>query len=178
MRGLVATHHGFIDIQTEVGRGTTFRVFLPAAEGSLPKPVSASPFSLTESQGELILLVDDDEPIRNAVCTVLEKHGYRVAPCSDGIEALSLFASRLNEFALIVTDVDMPHASGVVLARAVLQLRPDIKIMAMSGLTQGGNTGSNWAEMQKLAQAFLAKPFTAEDLLSAVHQLLHPAAKA
>ncbi len=177
VRGIVASHHGFIDLQTEVGRGTTFRVFLPSVAVESPQPAGAPTTGIPEGQGELVLVVDDDEPIRKLVASILGKYGYRVVLCGDGVEAIAYFVSHPGEIAAVVTDVDMPRLGGVALSRALLQLQPGIRLLAMSGLSRSAVDGSDLAAVQKLAHVFLLKPFKTEDLLRAMHNLLHPPAK-
>jgi PAS domain S-box-containing protein len=177
VRSIVLSHHGFIKLETEVGRGTTVRVFLPAVEGASPQQSSASPFVTPEGHGELILVADDDKAIREMVAEILGNHGYRVLSCSDGVEAVKLIYARPGGISLVVTDADMPRLDGVALVRTLLQLRPEIRLLAMSGLSREETGGLDLTEIQKLAHAFLAKPFKPEDLLGAVHELLHPAVK-
>jgi PAS domain S-box-containing protein len=173
VRGIVANHNGFVELQTEVGRGTTFRVFLPAVESELPQTGSASPSEIPDGQGELILLVDDDALIRNIGTAILEKHGYRVVSCVDGVEAIILYVARAEEISLVITDVDMPRLGGTELARTLSQIRPDIRLLAISGLAPDETDGSGVSAAKNLTHAFLPKPFNAVDLLGAVHRLLH-----
>ena len=177
VRGIVASHHGFVELHTEVGRGTTFRVFFPAIEGGSNPPVTRSPFAVPMGQDELVLVVDDDAAIRSLLATALGNHGYRVVSCADGVDAIAFFATDPGRAALVITDVDMPNIGGLTLARALLQLRPDIPIVAISGLIDDKTPGSEAFELKRLAHAFLRKPFKAEELLATVHRLLHPKAK-
>ncbi|MGA2018757.1 MAG: PAS domain S-box protein, partial [Opitutaceae bacterium] len=175
VRGIVANHHGFVELRTQVGRGTTFRVFLPADESELPQTRrSASPFDIPDGRGELILLVDDDAGIRSIATAILEKHGYRVVSCVDGVEAVVLFITRAREISLVITDVDMPRLGGIELARTLSQIRPDIQLLAISGLSPDETGGSAVSAAIKLTHAFLLKPFDEKRLLGAVHRLLHP----
>ena len=116
--------------------------------------------------------------IRDMVAEILGRHRYRVLSCVDGVEAITLFYTNPDDFSLVLTDVDMPRLGGAALARALLQLRPDIRILAMSGLSRNDTGGSDVPEIRKLAHAFLHKPFKPEDLLGAVDQLLHPVSEA
>jgi two-component system cell cycle sensor histidine kinase/response regulator CckA len=135
---------------------------------------SASPFETPEGQGELILLVDDDAPIREIGTAILEKHGYRVVSCADGVEAISVFNARPTDFSLVITDVDMPRLGGAALALALSRIRPDIRLLAMSGLSRNEADGSDVTIAKNATHAFLVKPFNAADLLHTVHRLLHP----
>ncbi len=174
VRGIVVTHHGFIELHTEAGRGTTFRVFLPAVENETAAAASVHPFAIPEGHGELVLVVDDDKAVRDVVAAMLRRYNYRVLCCNDGVEALELFTANLNEFVLVITDVDMPKLGGAGLTRMLLQLRPDLRVLAISGLSQSAADIASIPEARKLAHAFLQKPFKFEDLLGAVHRLLHP----
>jgi nitrogen-specific signal transduction histidine kinase/ActR/RegA family two-component response regulator len=175
VRGIVENHKGFITLSTQPGKGTTFRVHLPAAEikkeGGNVEPIQ--PGSM-EGAGELIVVVDDDARIREMTAAILSRHGYRVLTASDGTEAVAIFAARGSEISMIITDVRMPNLDGAALANVVLQLNPLVKILAMSGLSSGGQNG----QMQRYAGAFLYKPFKIEALLHAVHGLLHSEAAA
>src|SRR5208283_3996409 len=177
VRGIVANHHGFVELRTEVGRGTTFRVFLPAVESELPRTSTASPFDIPDGQGELILLVDDDAAIRSIGTAILEKHGYRVVSCVDGVEAIVLFITRAGEISLAITDVDMPRLGGTELARTLSQIRPDIRLLAISGMSPDKTGGSAVSAAIKATHAFLLKPFDEKCLLGAVHRLLYPSEK-
>jgi two-component system, cell cycle sensor histidine kinase and response regulator CckA len=171
VRGIVENHKGFITLRTRQGVGTTFRVYLPAAEvkdaGGNVEPIRPSAI---EGAGELIVVVDDDARIREMTAAILSRHGYRVLTASDGTEAVAIFAARGCEISMIITDVRMPNLDGAALANVVLQLNPLVKILAMSGLSSGGQNG----QMQRYAGAFLYKPFKIEALLHAVHGLLQP----
>jgi two-component system cell cycle sensor histidine kinase/response regulator CckA len=178
VRSIVAGHHGFVELLTEVGHGSTFRVYLPAVGSAPSPPSSASSLAIPDGHGERILVVDDNAAIRAMVTEILGRHGYHVISCVDGVEAITLFNANPDDFSLVLTDVDMPRLGGAALARALLQLRPDIRILAMSGLSRNETGDSDVPEIRKLAHAFLHKPFKPEDLLGAVHQLLYPIAKA
>ena len=174
VRGIVLNHNGFIELDTEVGRGTTFRVFLPAVETETVQTASASPFEIPKGKGELILLVDDDAPIREIGTAILQEHGYRVMSCVDGVDAILSFLAHAEEIALVVTDVDMPRLGGTELARTVSQIRPNIRILAISGLSPVEEDGSGVSAAKNVTHEFLMKPFKAAELLGAVHRLLHP----
>ncbi len=176
VRGIVAGHHGFIELDTQVGRGTSFRVFLPAIESATLK--SPDPLAPVQpgGHGELILVVEDETAIRQLICDILHQHRYRVLGAAHGVEALELFGSHPGEFSLVITDVDMPRLGGLKLTQALLKINPGLPLLAMSGLSRSIDSASDIPAIQAVAHAFLRKPFTSGELLSTVYQLLHPAA--
>jgi len=177
VRGIVANHHGFTELHTEVGRGTTFRVFLPAVNTEPTQESSVSPSEILDGHGELILLVDDNAAIRSVGTAILEKHGYHVVSCVDGVEAIVMFVTRAGEISLVITDLDMPRLGGLELARTLSRIRPDIRLLAISGLSPSETSGSAISAAIKATHGFLLKPFDAISLLGAVHRLFHPSEK-
>ncbi len=171
VRGIIETCHGFITLRTGLGRGTCFRVYLPAAQSVIAADGSAHPYSSKRGRGELILLVDDEELIRDLAGATLTKAGYRVITTADGFEAAGAFESNVGEIALIITDLDMPNVDGETLVEVIRTFKPHLKILAMSG---GGSRQSK-ARPTEFASAFMAKPFSAETLLTHVDKLLHGA---
>ncbi len=169
VRGIVESHKGFIALKTEPGRGTVFRVYLPAAERETQgaSMVVARP-SAARGNGELVLIVDDEPQIRDITAAILSRHGYKVLIAGDGTEAVAVFASRMSEISVVVTDLRMPNLDGIGLANVVHHLNPAVRILAISGLSSGGSE----SEMQRFPGSFLFKPFKAEALLEAVHALL------
>ena len=170
VRGIAAAHGGFVTVDTCIGRGTTFRVFLPA--DTLPADHGADAIvpAMPPGQGELILVVDDEADVCNVAAAILTKYGYRVITCSDGVEAIALFAQHSAEIRAVVSDINMPNLDGPALGRVVHSLCPGVKILAMTGL------GSRAPWQGPDAAAFAAsiqKPFTVETLLVALHRILH-----
>jgi nitrogen-specific signal transduction histidine kinase len=171
VRSIVESHNGFITLKTQQGRGSVFRVYLPAAavaqngnvvEAELPKG--------DRGNGELILVVDDEQQIRDVTAAMLTRHGYRVLTASDGAEAVALFATRSGEISVLITDLIMPNLDGAALANIAQHLNPNVKVLAMSGLSSAGRSG----KAERFGGAFLFKPFKIQTLLSAVNTLLHP----
>jgi len=177
IRGIVASHDGFIDLHTGVAQGSIFRVFLPAVEGGASRPGGTLPLGIPGGRGELILVVDDEASIRTIATAVLEEHGYGVQSCGDGMEAITIFKAHSGEIALVLTDVDMPNLNGAELAKTLLRIRPDVRLIVMSGLSRSDAPSSDVTMARKLAHAFLAKPFHPDQLLGAVHRVLNPAEK-
>jgi two-component system cell cycle sensor histidine kinase/response regulator CckA len=171
VRGIVENHGGFVTLASVPDRGTTFRVYLPAAESDPKQSTgrSSQPF-LNRGAGELILIADDEVHIRDVTAATLARHGYRVLLAGDGTEAVALFAPRSSDVHLVITDIGMPNLDGAAFAGIVRHLNPRVKILAISGQP----VASTGAQPKHFADAFLMKPFKAASLLSAVHQLLHP----
>jgi PAS domain S-box-containing protein len=166
VRGIVESHSGFITVQTAVGRGTTFRAYLPPAEGMV---VAESDVALApRGNGEMVLVVDDDALIRVTTTAMLTRHGYRVLVAGDGAEALVLVKARRGEINLVITDLDMPHLAGPALAEHVRRINPDIPILAISGVRPDKTA----RDPSTFANGFLLKPFTVECMLSSVYELL------
>jgi CheY-like chemotaxis protein len=172
VRSIVENHNGFISLMTYAGRGTTFRVYLPAAEvpASAPGAIPAEPKG-TRGQGELILVVDDEPQIRDITSAMLTRHGYRVLTASDGSEAVALFSTRSTEVKLVITDLVMPNLDGVALAGIVQHMNPGVKVLAISGLSGAARGG----KLEQFGGTILFKPFKVQALLEAVAGLLRPA---
>lgn len=173
--GIVTQHHGFVTLKSEEGRGSTFRVHLPAVLTAPQEEVKPVAPHRPRGNGELILIVDDEQDVREVTAAILAHHGYRVLRAVDGAEAVTLLAPRAHEVRIVVTDLQMPHLDGASLASVVRRLNPEIHLIVMSGMDANRAAET----VRSFAGAFLAKPFKAEDLLGAVARLLQaPAASA
>jgi len=168
-RGIVESHAGFATVQTAAGKGTTFRVYLPATESAAATVPGVTSLLAPRGHDELILVVDDEPSIRNMCASMLTRHGYRVLTAGDGTEAIALFAPRSTEIRVIITDLSMPNLDGAALATVAQRLNPAVKILAVSGHS-ADSRGEPPA--QKVCHAFLVKPFRPDALLTIVHRLL------
>jgi len=133
--------------------------------------VSATPAVPPRAAGELILVVDDQENIRDLLATVLGDHGYRTLLAVDGDHAVTVFNQEAGSIAAVITDLHMPHTEGGSLADLLRQLRPGIPILFMSGLNEGAGRRDTGPSSSK--DPFLLKPFRPVALLEAIHRLLH-----
>ncbi len=171
VRGIVTSHGGFVQVETEIGAGTTFRILLPAAEqteSAAPASRSMAPF-LIRGRGELILVVDDESSIRELVTATLSQYGYRVLVAANGTEAMALYAPRMREIALVITDVSMPEMGGDELALALSRLNPSVRLLFMSGVA------GHLPDLARQPGAHvLTKPFPLDRLVTSVSKALAP----
>ena len=172
VRGIAAAHGGFVTVETQIGHGTTFRVYFPAEHLAVDQGPADTVGTLPHGKGELILVVDDEADVREVAAAILTKHGYRVITCADGVEAIALFIERSAEIRAVVSDINMPNLDGHALATVVHDLRPDMKIVVMTGL---GSSGSPHAPQTEEFAATIQKPFTVETLLRVLHRIFHTA---
>jgi PAS domain S-box-containing protein len=178
--GIVKSHQGFVTVESEVNRGTTFKVWLPAAPEAVNGSAREISGSVPRGQGEAILIVDDEANILSASRRILEQHGYQAMWANSGEEALSIFRRNGQKIDLVLTDIAMPGMDGVALIQALRRLAPALKIIASSDL--GNDCGGDFrpVELESLGiEGFLSKPYTAEKLLTALQDALnkerHPA---
>ncbi len=175
VRGIAESHQGFVELETAVGRGTTFRISLPAAEADSPADHRTAPPFLPRGDGQLLLLVDDEATNRDVTHATLARYGYRVLAAGSGTEAVSLFIPRSDEIRLLITDLHMPNLDGASLTRILQRIKPGLRVLAISGLSSGP-AGSETEKPEQFANDYLPKPFKPETLLLKVHRLLQPPA--
>ncbi len=165
--GLVQQNKGEISVTSRPGQGSAFTVLLPSAEGvgtGERRPVSEVPTRGT------VMVVEDEDAIRRMVCRVLQKSGFEVSEARDGEEALKA-AARLNRLDLVVTDIMMPTMGGPELASRLVALRPQLRVVFMSGHTFDR---LNIAGLDRTFESFLSKPFTPDELKGAVEKAISP----
>jgi len=168
--GIVQQHRGWINVYSEVGQGTTFRIYLPRLVGedvmNLSRPVQPK----TGGGEEAILLAEDDASLRTAVHKALARHGYRILEAPTGAKAWELWKINREAIRLLLTDMVMPGGmSGIDLAERILQDRPDMKVIYMSGYS--AEAISLDFPLQEGVN-FLTKPFQAAKLVQVVRDRL------
>jgi two-component system cell cycle sensor histidine kinase/response regulator CckA len=168
--GIVKSHGGFLTVYSEIGKGTCFKIYLPAEEASLEATREAADIPLPRGKGELILVCDDEAAVREIMKVTLENNGYRVVTANDGAEAVGVFASRQKEITCAIVDAMMPYMDGPATVRAIQKLSPNMPFVTISGLAENDKV----SDMVEIANtAFLAKPFTTEQILITLDQVLH-----
>ena len=172
---IVKSHGGFFHVTSELGIGTTFQVFIPAqtqaASPAAPPPIPEMP----RGSGELILVVDDEAPMRQMTRHVLELFGYRVVLASHGAEAVDIYKGQREEIAAVITDMTMPGMEGPEVIRILRAIHPQLPIIAVSGLASGIYT----ARLAGLGVGhILSKPYVPAALLKMLRQVLADAGPA
>ncbi len=166
---IVKSHGGFIQVYSEVGRGTKFKIYLPARTEASSEAIAEVAAEMPRGHGELILVVDDEDSVRQITKRTLEAFGYRVILATDGAEAVATYAQRSSEIAVILTDMMMPVMDGPSAIRVIRSMNSAVRIIAASGLSANGHV----AQVAALGvKHFLPKPYTAETLLKALREIL------
>jgi CheY-like chemotaxis protein len=166
---IVKSHGGFINLESEMGKGTTFRIYFPATGSTSGVPAASQEADLPMGNGELILIIDDEAAVREITKETLQAHGYDTITASDGAEGVAVFAENKKKIKAVITDIMMPVMDGIAVIHAMKRIRPDVKIISASGLTSEGQ-GSTQSDTN--VKAFLAKPYTAEKLLKVLAEVL------
>jgi len=166
--GIVKQHKGHITVYSEVGKGTTFRVYLPAIEGEVETAVEDS--GIMPAFGtETVLLVDDEQFVRELGARILTKHGYTVLQAVNGREALDLFGKERSQISLVILDLIMPEMGGTECLKELLKIDPQVNVLVASGYSADASVKGT---IQMGAKGFVTKPFRVKDLLRDVRRVL------
>ena len=165
--GIVKQNNGHIEVQSTLGHGSSFKIYLPAAQQAEANHESRNHSAETAFSGETVLVVEDAEPLRGLICEALSTSGCKVLSAPDGQKASRIVSEQKGEIDLLLTDVIMPGMSGPALAKQVRSLRPQTKILYMSGYS-----GEFLPEMLTPGVSFIQKPFTLADLARKIRKML------
>jgi len=172
VQAIVKAHAGFIALDSQENRGSTFTVYLPAEVTPPPSGESADETAVAPGgNNQLILVVEDEDAIRLVARNILERFGYRVLLAENGVQAVSLYSFHREDIALVITDLAMPLMDGPTTILALRSLAPAVKIIASSGVGTQAAPEAAWAVGVGVPH-FIAKPYTAEALLKLVAKVL------
>jgi len=167
--GIVKQIGGYVQVQSALGEGATFTIYLPADPSGVVESARSRPRRTHVRGTETVLVAEDEAGVRDPVRRILAAHGYRVLVAADGPEALTVASHREVQIDLLLTDVVMPGMSGADLAKAVRRVRPDIRVLYMSGYsTEAVRTHG----ILTPGASFLQKPFSMDELVQQVRDVL------
>jgi len=168
---IVRNHGGVINVSSEVGVGTSFKILFPALPGLESVGAADANVALPGGRSEVILVVDDEAAVRDITKLTLENHGYHVLVASDGAEGVAVYAQHKDAIKLVISDQDMPVMNGAAMIRSLERINPKVRVISASGLAANGKANPLPAPSSGL-RVLLTKPFTAEELLRTVHDML------
>jgi CheY-like chemotaxis protein len=166
--GIMKAHGGFLQVQSELGRGTEFNLYFPSVAGAAKTPVDEVKAEMPRGHGETILVIDDEPGVREVVRSLLKIYGYTPLVDDDGASGIALFREQHAKVAVVVTDMMMPGIQGPEVVRELRSINPDVRVVAMSGVIS--ERGEMSEEPGRLV--FLAKPMTGAELLGAVQRVI------
>jgi len=167
---IVKGHEGFLNVSSEPGKGTTFKVYLPAIEHSEEtKDAKEEMDALPRGRGETVLIVDDEASILTITGQTLDAFGYKILTANDGVEALARYAEHRDKIAVVLTDMAMPVMDGPSMIRVLLKMNPNVKVIAASGLK---TSEALVRESNFETKYFIDKPYTAGTLLRTLRAIL------
>jgi PAS domain S-box-containing protein len=168
--GVVKTHGGFVDVDSRLGEGTAFRLYLPvsgsAAPGEERRPEGEAP---AEGKGEGVLIVEDEALLRDLLNSAFLDKGYQVFLAADGMEGIDAYREHMNEIAIVVTDFGLPKADGAALLRSLQSMNPSVKVVVASGFFEPHVRSEL---MKRGVRALVSKPYGLADVLAVVRKVI------
>ena len=166
--GVINNHGGFVTVDSEEGEGSVFRVYLPASDKARLQPVAS--VEIPRGGNELILVVDDEEPIRSFAKEVLETHGYRVLSAANGSEAVEIFRDKNGSIGLVILDMMMPKMGGQEAFLKLSELNPDVRALLSTGYSQRGKAQDI---LNSGVKGFIQKPYSIKKLSLKIREILN-----
>ncbi|MGB3652895.1 MAG: PAS domain S-box protein [Rivularia sp. (in: cyanobacteria)] len=165
--GIVKNHNGFVEVSSQVGKGSQFQIYLPASQNQEIEETTDR--EISKGNGELILVVDDEKNIREITENSLLTHNYKILTANDGSKAFSLFVKYKHEISLVLIDIQMPSIDGFQVIKVLQRMNPNVKIIAMSGIESNRQLiDANGIKIE----AFLSKPYTLGKLLEEIEAVI------
>jgi CheY-like chemotaxis protein len=173
--GILKQHGGWVNVYSEPNMGSTFKIYIPAVIVSEPSDddstEEAQPLEGIKGKGERILLIEDEKRLSEFIKRALCENGYAVIEAMDGAEAMRVFEAEGHRFDLVLSDVVLPGIGGLDLMDALLEKKPDLKVLLSSGYT---DHKSQWPIIEEKGYRFLQKPYNLIELLKAIRETLIP----
>ncbi len=166
---IVRSHGGFVNVESELGKGTIFEIYLPALLEKETRQTEPTQNGLLFGNGEWVLVIDDETSILEISRETLENYGYSVLVAENGEEGIKIYRQNQEKISVVLTDMILPEMDGVNTIQALRKINPKIKIIASSGFLEDINMSDL---LENEVEAFLYKPYTAEKLLTFISQVL------
>jgi two-component system, cell cycle sensor histidine kinase and response regulator CckA len=168
--GIIKSHHGHIEVESEIGQGTTFRLYLPVTEAVATPVAAREDGSPSDIRGkETILLVEDEQNLMGLMKTALERAGYTVLTAGDGLSAIKTYSLNKDKIALVLTDLGLPKLDGAAVFTSLMDIDPKVKIILASGYLDP-NLKSNL--LRSGAKEFIQKPYSPNLVLRKIREVL------
>jgi CheY-like chemotaxis protein len=167
--GIVRSHGGFIQVESQPGLGSTFKVHLPVGAARKLPARNERRVGFSRGNGELVLIVDDDAPMRKLTQQALETFGYRVVQAANGEDAAAIYTERQEEIAIVLMDMMMPVLDGPATIQILASMNPEVRIIATSGFPETQEVART---ISPTVKSFLPKPYNAEALLNVMASAL------
>ncbi|HZZ18952.1 MAG TPA: ATP-binding protein, partial [Opitutaceae bacterium] len=170
--GIVKSHGGFVSLKSEISKGTSFEIYLPASPKGEETESAEGAASAPRGEGEMILIVDDEKKIRDTIRDLLVKYGYQVTTAADGAEATVEYARHGKDIKVVITDLEMPIMNGVTLVQVLKKMNPSLAAIVSSGIASAEDMDKKRKDLEDLGvKQILTKPYTVVDILHALDQI-------